>query len=414
MDMNSAGKYLMITMFMCHYSCANISYPNSKEVEGPKPLWSTRLPGQAGIYNDGLIGLPVYKDIIFFHSTVFTGLKGEDNRIHALDLQTGKIEWTFPSVYDPDNPMCFSGKPYMFENHMVIKMPAFGSFCNFDRIICINLDNGSCEWKIEIPTMFSEPSCRDVGGYDNKFFFVSESKKETFIFKGDVLTGDTCKMLTFSPSNKNDKHELNTASFYTIGDTNQSLMLYSTKEYSHLTYQDSKESVVCLLDLKTGNKISEINVVDDDRYNITDAVLYQDKIYCVSGRKVYCLNPKTASSEWSCQTTEMYNFVTTDIVVDKDVLFLWGVNRYHGLDMKTGETIYDHEISCGNAAVFKGMVYMVSWDGLLYVIDILTGEKMQKISSPENHFLTGCKPHVFEGKLYVFDYFNAYCYGTEF
>ncbi|MEA4975267.1 MAG: PQQ-binding-like beta-propeller repeat protein [Paludibacter sp.] len=410
MGVHSAGNYLFIISLCCLISCGNISYPHQKDVEGLKPIWSTRLPGKAGIYNDGLIGLPVYKDNIFFHSTIFTGENGEDNRIHALDLETGKINWTFPHDYDARNPMFFWGKPYLFENHMVIKMSKFEPFCEFDRIICLNLDNGDCEWKIEIPEKLSHPTCKDVGGYDNQFIFVSESEKETIIFRGDVLTGDTSRILILSPSYGYKKLELNSSSFNTIEKMNQPLFLFSTKEFALQSNMNAKESAVCLLDLKSGNLISKINIVDDVHYNVTDLVLYKELIYCISGRKVFCLNPQTGTTEWTCQSTGIFNLITTDMLIDKDVLFLWGVNRYLGLDIKSGNTIYEHEITCGNAAVFDGQVYLISRDGELYIIDIQTGEIKQKISCPENNFLTGCKPNVYENKLYVFDYFNAHCY----
>lgn len=408
--MHSAGNYLFFISLCCFFSCGNISYPDPKKVEGPKPIWATRLPGKAGIYNDGLIGLPVYKGNIFFHSTIFTNENGEDNRIHALNLETGKINWTFPHDYDARNPMFFWGKPYLFENHMVIKMSKFEPFCKFDRIICLNLDNGNCEWKIEISKTFSYPTCKDIGGYDNLFFFVSESDKETIIFRGDVLTGDTSRILTLAPSHRYKKLELNSSSFCTMKSTNQPLFLFSTKEFGDQSNLNAKESAVCLLDLKSGNLISKINIVDDVHYNVTDLILYENLIYCISGRKVFCLNPQTGTSEWTCQTTDIFNLITTDILADKGVLFLWGANRYIGLDIKTGQTIYEHGITGGNAAVFDGMVYLISRDGRLYIAEIQTGEIKQKISSPENNFLTGCKPKVFEGKLYVFDYFNAYCY----
>jgi outer membrane protein assembly factor BamB len=195
---------------------------------------------------------------------------------------------------------------------------------------------------------------------------------------------------------------------------NQPLFLFSTKEFAQQSDFNAKESAVCLLDLKSGNLISKINIVDDVHYNVTDLVLYEDLIYCISGRKVFCLNPQTGTTEWTCQSTGIFNLITTDMLVDKKVLFLWGFNRYLGLDIKTGTSIYEHEITCGNAAVFDGLVYLISRDGELYIIDIQTGEIKQKISSPENNFLTGCKPNVYEGKLYVFDYFNAYCYQLNF
>ena len=84
-------------------------------MEGIKPIWDTKLPGKAGVYNDGLIGMAAYENKLIFHSTYFTSIINdvfeEDNRIHSLDMETGEIQWTYPTSYNKNKPMLFGGAP---------------------------------------------------------------------------------------------------------------------------------------------------------------------------------------------------------------------------------------------------------------------------------------------------------------
>ena len=111
--------------------------------------------------------------------------------------------------------------------------------------------------------------------------------------------------------------------------------------------------------------------------------------------------------------------MTNDVVVNNGVVFLFGSNRYVGLNAETGEKIYQGDIGCGNANAFNGYVYIISNDGHMYILDIKTGKKLHRITCPERVlpnpkwggvFATGCKPQVYGNKLYVFSCTSAYCY----
>jgi len=56
------SKYIkligVILILLLGCNCTPISQPPI-ETEGIKPLWSTELPGKAGVYNDGLVGMPI-------------------------------------------------------------------------------------------------------------------------------------------------------------------------------------------------------------------------------------------------------------------------------------------------------------------------------------------------------------------
>ena len=102
---------LPFVLFLLGCSCTPTSIP---EVKGVNPIWSTKLPGKAGVYNRGIIGFALYNGKVHFHSTYFTGIVNdvfeEDNRIHALDKETGKIQWTYTTSYNKSKPMSFGGE----------------------------------------------------------------------------------------------------------------------------------------------------------------------------------------------------------------------------------------------------------------------------------------------------------------
>ena len=202
--------FLILGLVHVLTGCKNLSPRIPDALNEIQPAWECKLPGDAGIYNDGLIGLPVFKNEIFFHSTYFTGKQGEDNRIHAIDLETGKINWTYPAKYNKENKFFFWGVPYLYGNQMVLKMPASDNTDSNDKIICLNLDAHQENWSIKIPDSMSVTSGNNIVGAEGKFYFTQESASESFVFEGDIIHGDTNILFQFQNKNSNQGVEIST------------------------------------------------------------------------------------------------------------------------------------------------------------------------------------------------------------
>lgn len=405
-------KYLsfVILLVLCGGSCNKVPPVSLKKTEAIIPLWSTTLPGEAGVYNDGLIGLPVFEDKILFHSTVFTNLYDEDNRIHALDIQTGKLEWTYPESYDCENPMFFWGVPYLYENKMVMKMPKFGNLSQYDRIVCLNLKDQKLVWSVNMPESLSFATCRDVAGVGDTFYFMQETENNAVIFYGSVSSGKIDTLYSIGEKNDGAAVEITTNNALLEQIDGKTMMFFATNEKKTTAGGVNNESYFNALDVESGKLVFKVLVVNDDDYVVSNARVAEGKVYLTSGRKCFCIDPLCGRYLWSFNSSEHVNFTASCLLVHKNVVFLWGDNRYIGLDAETGIKKYQGDIECGNAEVCNGYVYIVSRDGNLYIVSLEDGRRLAKIICPDKYFLTGCKPGLYDNKLFVFDDHHAYCY----
>ena len=405
---NCILSVLLMALYGC--SCNNITPVGTDNSETINPIWSTTLPGEAGVYNDGLIGLPVFEDKILFHSTVFTNLYDEDNRIHALDIQTGKLEWTYPESYNSENRMFLWGVPYQYEDKLVMKMPKFGNLTKCDRIICLNLKNQNLVWSVNMPESLSFATCRDVVGVGDTFYFIQETESNALIFQGSVKRGNVDTLYSIGGINDEEGVEITTNNALLEQIDGKTMMFFATNE-KKLTMEGVKaESYFNELDVQTRKLVYKVLVVNDDDYVVSNAEVVNGKAYLTSGRKCYCIDLSCGRYLWSFYSSEHVNYTASCILVQDNIVFLWGDNRYIGLDAGTGTKKYQGDIECGNAEVYNGYVYIVSRDGKLYILDIKDGSQLAKIICPDKFFLTGCKPVVYDDKLFVFDDHHAYCY----
>ncbi|MDD3079977.1 MAG: PQQ-binding-like beta-propeller repeat protein [Paludibacter sp.] len=397
-------------------SCTPISQlPN--EVEGLKPLWCTELPGKAGAYNDGLIGLPIYDGKILFHSTYFTNIDAEDNRIHALDIENGNIEWTFPAMYNKKNSMFFWGVPYLNNEYLVAKMPKFGNILLNDKLICINLLTQQEVWQKTMPISISYNSNDNVVGKNADFFFLQQSDWNTLIYKGNCQTGDTALLVrvnTGVPENYN--RSSSGLQYFETENNNKYLIVGALEEKKNSDDTYAYKTYLYIIDIEKKALSKKLLIQrQDEGQTINDIACAINKVFFVCGRETFCYNPNNESIEWSFYSQESYNYMANHILTNNNIVFLYGDNRYIGLDAQTGKKLYQGEIQCGNASIYNDFVYIIGSDAKLYIIDVNTGKVKVQIICPEKNvtntgFLTGCKPRVFGNKLYVFGNYHAYCY----
>ena len=101
-------------VFLC--SCCSLHQEEDGSVIHPE--WEVEIPtgSSSSIYYDGLPNLPAQGDIMIAHTTVLDeGVWKEDNRLCAIDIQTGKILWYFPSILN-ERHNCFFDKKGYIEN----------------------------------------------------------------------------------------------------------------------------------------------------------------------------------------------------------------------------------------------------------------------------------------------------------
>lgn len=408
-------KYLNLFFIFVFVGCKNLA-PQIPDIQNEiLPEWECKLPGEAGIYNDGLIGLPVYKNEIYFHSTYFTGSNGEDNRIHAVDMETGKINWTFPEAYQTGENMFFWGVPYLFNDWMVMKMPSYEHVNYNDKIVCLNLKSRSRKWNIVMPATLSFTAGNNIVGNEELFYFCQESSTKSYIFEGNILTGDTSLLFQFENTLETAGVEISTE-LSLVKFKQHQYLVFGVLEWESVKSDLEFENYLVIADAVNKKIIHKIHVPKTEKFGINQIKCQEDKIWLTCGRNAACISLESGNILWNYYSPESLNYLTTGICLDEDVLFLWGDNRFQALNAVSGEKMYQKNLECGNADVFEGVVYLIGRDAKLYCVDILTGNVIQSVSCPEvkrsmsTGFLTSCKPQVHQNHLYLFGNFHAYSY----
>ena len=273
-------------------------------------------------------------------------------------------------------------------------------------------------WFKEIPESQSYNTNNDVIGEGSDFYYFQQSDKNATLCKGDMLSGVTSSILQIQSE---DGYNYNEVTSNLVYHTNKKLIIAGAWErntnnsdfYSYKNY-------LYLIDVNKNTlkrKIFSDSI--DKEMLIAHIYLVEDKIYAACGLTTICYNLNTQGLDWTYKSKEAYNYMTNRIVVNDGVVFLYGDNRFVGLDANTGEKLYHGDIQCGNANAFNGYVYIVARDARLYILDIKTGKKLHRITCPERAlpnpkwgggFFTACKPQVYGDKLYVFSCTSAYCY----
>jgi len=406
-------------VFLLGCSCTPTPTPDIK-VEGIQPIWGTKLNNGSGIYNSG-IAMPIYDGNIIFHSTYFSGFINddieEDNRIHSLDMETGKIQWTYPATYNKNKPMLFGGVPYQHNEFIVTKMRKQGSI-ESDKIVGINLKTGKEMWYKEISSSSSYNTSPDIVGFGDVFYYFEQTRKNVILCKGNIFSGLTQTSLIVEPELG---YNFSTVSSNLVFHKEKNLIITGAWEQDTINkdYNASK-NYLYIIDITTNSLVNKVfSDSFDSHMSIAHIYCNGDKVYAACGLTTICYNLNTQTIDWTYKSTESYNYMANDVVVNNNIVFLFGSNRYIGLDAQTGEKIYQGDIGCGNVNAFNGYVYIISNDGYFYILDIKTNKKLHRIICPERAlpnpqwggvFSTSCKPQVYGDKLYVFSCTSAYCY----
>ncbi|HOG06060.1 MAG TPA: PQQ-binding-like beta-propeller repeat protein [Paludibacter sp.] len=417
---------LAITSIVLLLSGCFLPQPDDiKKVEGIQPVWTTQLATTCLTYNKGLIGLPLYNDKVLFNSTNFSRLNSvdkniyeEDNRINALDINTGEVHWTFPAEYSKENPMYFDSKPYCNNNYLVVKMSDWGTkYEGGDILLCFDMTTGTEKWKRVIPKNMSYNTNNNLLGLGKTFYFTQETETEALICKGDIETGNWEILSTIKAENSEDIASLTTSvPVMSSIDGKDFLIVGGYEEKSIISDEETQHKCYLYFANRNNGNINKVFVEHYDSNMIVGNLnLYGDKLYFTSGRHAFCYDLEQNQIQWHFFSNEAYDYMAPLLIVSHDVVFLYGNNRYIGLDAQTGHKLYQGNTECAKADVFDGRVYLIGRMEQLHVLDIKTGRELHRITCPEdpktgNGFHIGCKPQVHGDKLFVFSYTSAYCY----
>ena len=159
--------------------------------------------------------------------------------------------------------------------------------------------------------------------------------------------------------------------------------------------------------------------------NITaDPIVNGEFVYHTFGTYATCHNILTGNLVWE-RNLEVGTSIGGFVISEEDNIMVVsthsGERLTYGLDMTTGDIVWETETTGGNGQKYalNGVVYFASYgDGELHALDIATGDYIWKIESPDsssnNWFqgvLTGIPGENGEkGKIFTNSYTNVFCF----
>lgn len=390
---------------------ADLSHDDGTSTLVPETAkWMVRLPGKAGIYNDGLIGLPIVEDAVIFHSTLFTSAIEEDNRLYALDVESGTIKWIYPEQYNPKEPFFFNGRPYVFNSTIVVKMPAFSPFSNHDRILILDGKEGVRKKLIHLPPEISRSTTRDVVGIGDDAWFIQEDKSATLVYRLNVLTGDTVLLKRFCSSHPGGRVEMSLRELSVNTFNGQKLLLLGLSDYM----PDKISTSILLLNAMTGLVYFSTEAPTDDDFPVNAAAMKGSHIIYTSGRKAASIDVLTDRLSWQVNSGTVADSIMPGLLVQNNVVFLWGHKSCKALDFESGNTLFRNSFECANVNGSSPWIVIVDYDGNVSVVDERSGSTQKILQLPssveEQYGISyGCKPG-FDGRggVFLFGKYHAY------
>ena len=197
---------LKISSFLLLSTAIIIAFASCCKIHGGKgtlqPEWETRIPTGSSkvIFYDGLPVLPKYKYWIIAHTTIVDEFFKEDNRLCAVNLNTGLVDWYFPKNTEERNYCHFDAKSYQYKNKLVFQYQKDArTYESRDchTTCCLNLDSGEILWEVERNSKDGRPANMDIIGKGATCYFVQDNNIVccvnlntdvcTEIYKDDIL-----------------------------------------------------------------------------------------------------------------------------------------------------------------------------------------------------------------------------------
>ena len=345
---------------------------------------------------------------------------GSNNRLMTLiNSNNGDFIWSWDDRYQPETERI--GVYYSHQNNNLL------TYQTGDRSYCINLDNGTTQWKFRRESSFD---VRLYPSYDGNFFnsssFVNnEGYSEQIMTKVQINTGN----LTTEVIRANYSGDYINPSNFIGGVTNVTKLPNSSNLYA-ITYAESSpnwvvNSYLGLYNAITQQWVYERKLMAPPTVNSSayEPKIYNNKLYAWVGKNIVCHNLDTGEQIWRKPFPQ--DFLFSGFIIEEDKIIANNEDTFtYCLNPENGTIIWKTESSgtSGRMSYLNGIVYFVGGStGKLHAIDLSTGEHVWKINasnlgeSNTSNFKTNAV-YVFEAengnpaRVIALSHLNAYSF----
>ena len=377
------------------------------------------------LHLDGVVSNSRFKAPIYYKNNIaIPTTNGSNNRLMTLiNSNNGDFIWSWDERYQPETEDISIKFPYQHNNLL--------TYQRGNRSYCINLDNGTTQWKFRRESSFDVR----ISGLNGNYFTFGQSTSqfqqysEKVAFKGNLETGELNEFIipnftinNIAPGNR-------------IGDiTRIKPYMYNAVQHIVITWQEPQnvnsindwQTYLGLFNYETNEWVYEKKEMNEPNINgvvLAPPVIYQGKIYANIGHQLVCHDIAIGDQIWVRDFPQ--DFMFSGFIIEEDKIIANNEDTFtYCLNPENGTIIWKTESSgtSGRMSYLNGIVYFVGGStGKLHAIDLSTGEHVWKINasnlgeSNASNFKTNAV-YVFEAengnpaRVIALSHLNAYSF----
>jgi len=415
--MKSITTLLVLFIFMA--SCHKDDNTNTQTDENGI-ITSLSYQWEKSLHNQNTVSNGYISDAIYYNGNIaIPTTNGQNNKfLTMINPDNGDTIWQWNDNYLPYSDQIIIFEKYQYDNLL--------TYQTSNKSYCINLDNGSTQWKFQR----NEPFKQKVSGINNIYFTFSQSETqylqydEKIVYKGSIEKGEIKEYII---PNFTLEHIIGNR----IGDvTRVEPYMHNGVQHLVVTWQELTDDTIWnfqtylgLYNYKTNEWVYEKKVMNQPNINgvvLAPPVIYQDKFYANIGHQLFCHDIITGNQIWVKDFPQ--DFMFSGFIIEDNKIIANNEDTYtYALNPNTGSQIWKTKTAgtSSRMSYLNGIVYFVGGStGKLHAIDINTGKHVWKIDGHKldgENFKTNAV-YVFpakngkKAKIIALTHLNAYCF----
>lgn len=359
------------------------------------PAGGPRLAWKAQGLGEGFSGSAVVGDRLFIQ-----GQQGGQEFVLALDVNTGKQVWKTPTglSYREGHGNGPRGTPTVDGNRLYA-IAADGT------LMCLDTSTGKAVWGLNFTDR--------LGGRLPQWAF-----SESPLVEGDLLIvtpggrGAAVVALNKNTGTLVWKSQNDGAAY-------SSPMPFEAGGARGVAVFTAEAAIG--LDVRNGALLWRYDKVANDTANIATPIVHNGHVFLSSDYGTGCALLKLTPAAGSVKATEVYfnrdmrNHYTTSVLVG-DYLYGFSSSILTAMNFMTGQVAWrDRSVGKGNCTYADQRLYCLGEEGVVGLIDPTPAgyKEISRFEIPRGGFNTWTPPVVANGKLYLREQDNLYCYNIK-
>jgi outer membrane protein assembly factor BamB len=324
----------------------------------------------------------IYNSIVYNKNLIITTTNNDNTRFLTLvNSNNGNKIWDWNDIFENTSGNDFQVmRSYVYENLMTWQVGG--------RCYCINLIDGTTQWKHQRSTSFHPK----VSGVGNQYFTKSISNLYPGLeielgYKGNLLNGNIELFLipnfSFSHSIAGRCCDVTEMVPYEINGVQHLAVVYQELTSSEIW---NFQSYLGLYNLETNDWVYERKIMNEPNlYGVSLAppVIFNNRFYANIGHELVCHDLSTGERVWKREFEQ--DFMFSGFIIEDGRLIANCEDTYtYRLDPNTGATIWRTKGAgtCSRMSYLNGVAYFVGGStGFLHAVDTENGQVLWRIDA---------------------------------